>query len=174
MEDALRQYTAERGAKPLPPAVVTSLYTGAVRTRVAAYSLATLPRRTLDPSLKPMEPVIGAGDSLRRSVADAHRWYQGMGEVLAGRTTEVPPPRQHEAALHRLLVTAFLATSREHSPSDVRAVLRMLWADESLEDELALQHELAGAVERFARRRSLWRRGPEGDAPRSSTIWNQF
>ena len=29
----------------------------------------------------------------------------------------------------------------------------MLWADESLEDELALQHELAGAVERFAQRR---------------------
>ena len=123
------------------------------RTRVEAYSLATLPRRPVEAGQTPLASVVTAGDSLRAACADAHQWYLDVAAVLAGRHGTAPPRRQHEGPLHQQLVAAFVDSSREHRLGDVRAVLRMLWADESLEDELALQHELAGAVERFAQRR---------------------
>jgi uncharacterized membrane protein YccC len=153
LDDAFRQYMAERGAKPVSPEIATALTAGAVRTRVEAYSLATLPRRPVETGDAPLASVVTAGGSLRAACADAHRWYLDVAAVLAGRHGTAPPRRQHEGALHEQLVAAFVDSSREHRLGDVRSVLRMLWADESLEDELALQHELAGAVERFAQRR---------------------
>ena len=158
MEDAYRQYVSERGAKPVTPSTATVLAVGAVRTRLAAYSLATLPRRAIDPGGPELPAVVAAGDSLWRSCSDAHRWYLSAGDVLAGRDDAVPPLRQHEGELHRLLVRAFLDSSGRRRTGDVGAVLRMLWADESLEDELALQHELADAVAQFARQRHVRQR----------------
>ena len=153
LDDAFRQYMGERGAKPVSPEIATALAVGAARTRVEAYSLATLPRRPVEAGQAPLASVVTAGDSLRAACADAHQWYLDVAAVLAGRHGTAPPRRQHEGALHEQLVAAFVDSSRQHRLGDVRAVLRMLWADESLEDELALQHELAGAVERFAQRR---------------------
>ncbi|HEX3946595.1 MAG TPA: hypothetical protein VHW47_02770, partial [Acidimicrobiales bacterium] len=148
-----RQYLSERGPKPVDHQTAGNLMTGAVRTRVAAYSLATLSHLPFRPDEVALDSVTAAGDSLLRSSAEAHRWYLRAGEVLAGRVGTVPPPDRHEAALHELLVGAFLESSRERRSGAVRAVLRMLWADESLEDELALQGELAGAIDRFAGQR---------------------
>jgi len=153
MEDAYREYVSERGAKPIALATATTLAVGAVRTRTAAYSLATLPRRRIDPDEGELESVSAAGDSLWRSCSDAHHWYLSVGDVLAGRATTVPPLRHHEGDLHQLLVRAFLDSTTRRRTGDVRAVLRMLWADESLEDELALQRELAGTVAQFAQQR---------------------
>lgn len=158
LDDAFRQYVAERGAKPVPPAVATHLVTGAARTRVAAYSLGTLPRRPVDAVADPLASVVAAGDALREAGGDARRWYHSTGEVLAGRSTDVPVVHPHRGDLHRLLVEAFRDASGRHRAGDVRAVLRMLWADESLEDELALRRDLSGAVDAVARRPSLWNR----------------
>lgn len=153
LEDAYRQYMAERGAKPVAPATATTLTVGAIRTRLAAFSLASLPLRPVDTDAGRLLDVVAAGDSLWRACSEAHQWYLDAADVLAGRADVLPPVRQHERELHRLLVAAFVDSTGQHRVGDVRAVLRMLWADESLEDELALQHELAGSVARFVRQR---------------------
>jgi uncharacterized membrane protein YccC len=153
LDDAFRQYIGERGTKPVSPEIATALTVGAMRTRIQAYSLATLPPRPVVAGQDALDSVTAAGDSLRRACADAHRWYLATADVLAGRHGSAPPLREHEAALHEQLVAAFVDSSHERRLGAVRSVLRMLWADESLEDELALQHELAGAVAQFAQRR---------------------
>ncbi|MGH9091004.1 MAG: FUSC family protein, partial [Acidimicrobiales bacterium] len=158
LDDAFRQYVAERGAKPVPPAVAAHLVTGAFRTRVAAYSLGTLPRRPVDAVAAPLPSVTAAGDALRQAAEGACRWYHAVGDVLAGRSVDVPPVHRHREDLHRLLVEAFRDASGRRRAGDVRAVLRMLWADESLEDELALRRDLSGAAGGFARRPTLWNR----------------
>ena len=156
LDDAFRQYVAERGAKPIAPDVATHLVTGAVRIRVAAYSLGTLPRRPIDDIAEPLPSVVTAGDALWQTCANARHWYRSTGEVLAGRSTDLPDVHRNRDDLHRLLVEAFRDASACRRPGDVRAVLRMLWADESLEDELALRRDLHGAAERFRRRGSIW------------------
>jgi hypothetical protein len=158
LDDAFRQYVAERGAKPVAPVVATHLVTGAARTRAAAYSLGTLPRRPVDVVAEPLPSVAAAGDALRQAGNDTRRWYHSTGEVLAGRAAEVPEVRPHRHDLHRLLAAAFWDASGQHRAGDVRAVLRMLWADESLEDEMALRRDLHDAVGEFARRPALWNR----------------
>lgn len=156
LDDAFRQYVAERGAKPIAPDVATRLVTGAVRIRVFAFSLGTLPRRAVDDVAEPLPSVVTAGEALRQASDHARRWYHSSGEVLAGRATGVPEVHRNRDDLHRLLVEAFRDASSSRRPGDVRAVLRMLWADESLEDELALRRDLHGAVERFRQRRTIW------------------
>ncbi len=156
LDDAFRQYVAERGDKPIAPDVATRLVSGAVRIRVAAHSLATLGRREVDDLAGPLPSVIAAGDALRQACDRARRWYYAIGEVLAGRSTGIPDVDPHRDDLPRLLVEAFRDASAHRRPGDVRAVLRMLWADESLNDELALRRDLHRAVERFSARGPIW------------------
>ena len=68
LDDAFRQYVGERGAKPLPIRTVTDLFTGAIRTRLAAHSLATLPRLPIEPDSQIVDTVTAAGASLARCV----------------------------------------------------------------------------------------------------------
>jgi uncharacterized membrane protein YccC len=156
LDDAFRQYVAERGAKPIEPAVATRLVTGAARIRVAAYSLGTLPRRPVDDVSEPLPSVVTAADALRRTSDAARHWYRSTGEVLTGETSDVPVVLANHDDLDRLLVEAFRDASASRRPGDVRIVLRMLWADESLEDELALRRDLHGAVEQFCRQGAVW------------------
>lgn len=166
LDDAFRQYVAERGAKPVAPAVATHLVTGASRTRIAAYSLATLPRRPVDETTEPLPSVAAAGDALREAGEEVRRWYRSAGQVLAGGSAggagggaaAVPEVHPHGGDVHRLLAEAFREASARHRAADVRAVLRMLWADESLEDELALSRDLHAALAEIAPRPSRWNR----------------
>jgi uncharacterized membrane protein YccC len=156
LDDAFRQYVAERGDKPIAPGVATRLVTGAVRIRVAAYSLATLGRQEIDDVTEPLPSVAAAGDALRQDCDRARRWYHSIGEVLAGRPSGIPDVDPHRDGLSRLLAEAFRDASAARRPGDVRAVLRMLWADECLNDELALRQDLHRAVERFSARGTIW------------------
>lgn len=159
LDDAMRQYMAERGAKPVPPATVARLAIGASRTRVAAYSLGTLPRRPVDtqgPAL--LGSTDRAGQALRDAGAEVRGWYHAMADVLAGRSAEIPPVVPRGSTLHPLLLSAFEEGLRRRRARDVRIVLRMLWVDESLEDQLALRQELREVAARVARRPTFWNR----------------
>ncbi len=85
LDDAFRQFFAERGAKVVSVETVSQLFTGANRIRLAAYTLARLP--TLPPAAgqPEMESVAVAGAVLRDSYASSHRWYQEFAELLAQR-----------------------------------------------------------------------------------------
>jgi uncharacterized membrane protein YccC len=143
MDDAYRQFISERGAKIISIPAATHLVTGAVRLRLAAHSLATLPLRPIGAERPRGAAMTAAADGLRQACRRAQAWYLGFEDVLAGARSEVPAVHDDHAALRHDLLNAFETARASRDTLQVRLALRLLWADEDLEDENALQHELA-------------------------------
>jgi hypothetical protein len=153
LDDAFRQFLAERGAKVVPVEVVANLVTGSNRIRLAAFTLSTLPVFLVQEGLSELESVAVAGAVLRDSYASSHRWYEEFGETLAGQRSSLDQPPDHDATLHGVLRRAF-EDARVHRREDrLRAMLQMLWADELLESQRQVQADLAGSADLFTRRR---------------------
>ena len=153
LDDAFRQYLAEKGAKVVPVGTVADLITGSNRIRLAAYTLSTLPAPAVGPDGPELESVAVAGAVLRDSYALSHRWYEEFAEVLSGARATIDPPPGHDETLPHVLSTAF-DDARAHRNGDrVRTMLQMLWADELLEAQRPFQVDLAGAADLFAHRR---------------------
>jgi uncharacterized membrane protein YccC len=158
LEEAYRQFLAERGAKVIPLSTATDLVTGAARLRLAAHTLATLPVRSLlmgeQPDAAGISPasaaVAVAQAELQRAAHRADAWYDGFGAVLNGEREELPPAGRDDGELRRHLVRAFDLASEEHDAVRVRMALRLLWADEYLDDEQASQRDLADAARPLA------------------------
>ncbi len=153
LDDAFRQFIAERGAKVVPVATVSNLFTGANRIRLGAYTLDTLRTFPAAPGKPELESVTIAGAVLRDSCASSHRWYQEFAAVLAERRPALPPPAEHDEALHHVLRAAFEDARAQERADRLRTALRMLWADELLEGQRQLQVDLAASADLFARRR---------------------
>ncbi len=153
LDDAFRQFLAERGAKVVPVDVIASLFTGSNRIRLAAYTLSTLPLLPPDGGGAELETVAVAGAVLRDSYAASHRWYEEFGEVLNGQRGSMDHPPEHDQTLHGVLRTAFEDARSRRRGDQLRTTLQMLWADELLETQRQVQADLAGSVELFTRER---------------------
>ena len=153
LDDAFRQFLAERGAKVVPVEIVTRLFTGSNRLRLAAYTLSSLPVPTLEPGQTELESVAIAGAVLRDSYTSSHRWYEEFAEMLADRRDSLDPPPDHDEALREVLVRAFEDARTRRRGDRLRTTLQMLWADELLETQSQVQTDLASAADLFARRR---------------------
>ena len=153
LDDALRQYLVERGAKDVPVGTVARLATGSNRIRLAAFTLASLPVVPVDPDHPELESVAVAGAVLRDSYAASHRWYQGFATVLADRHGAPDPPPGHDATLDHVLRQAFLDARLHHRPDRLRVMLRLLWADELLENQERFQVDLVTSAGLFVRSR---------------------
>ena len=175
LDDAFRQYLWERGTRPVAVETMTALTTGAGRTRLAALSLAELPNvahrrhRDLSPA------AVAAGDALRRRCRATNAWYGELGSVLAGRSRRPPDVPPLDRSVRARALVLFDEARRQRRTVEIRTALRILWADEALDDEAALQHQLAAAAVVFAERPRLgspvtWlparlRPGPAGTGP---------
>ncbi len=151
LDDAFHQYLAERGTKPLPVATVDRLFIGVTRTAFAGRSLASLPPPPdwsgLSPELaEARRDVLATTDGLQA-------WYTGAAETLAGRRRSAPEPPAEVPEIHAELVDAFDDTRARH-PEHLRMAIRLLWVDESLDDQRTLVGDLGSVVEQFARRRA--------------------
>jgi uncharacterized membrane protein YccC len=143
LDDAFRGYIAERGAKPVPLAEVTSLVTGVGGLRLAADAILDLWQRE-DGSV--------AGDrasaraELLRSSDLLKGWYEQLASSLLG---EEPPPlplARNAVADGRLLE----AVRRDLSAADGKAsatALRMIWTGDHLDATRRLQEVIAGSAE---------------------------
>jgi hypothetical protein len=152
LDDAFRQFLAERGAKVVPVETVANLFTGTNRIRLAAYTLGTLPAIGPGVGRSELDSVAIAGAVLRDSYASSHRWYEEFADLLAdGRDTLDPPP-VHDATLHDVLRRAF-DEARARRSDRLRTTLQMLWADELLESQAQVQLDLAASAALFARNR---------------------
>ena len=107
LDDAFRQYLAERGAKVVSIETIARLFTGANRIRLAAYTLAGLPLVDQEPGMPELEPVAIAGAVLRDSYASSHRWYEQFAELLADRRRSLDAPPVHHSTLDAVLRQAF-------------------------------------------------------------------
>lgn len=153
LDDAFRQFLAERGAKLVPVETVAHLFTGANRIRLAAYTLASLPALPVEPGQPEVESVAIAGAVLRDSYAASHRWYEEIGEILDNRRQTLDPPPVHDETMHRILREAIDDAGAKHRGDLLRVTLQMLWADQILESQHQVQAELAGAADLFSRPR---------------------
>ena len=152
LDDAFRQFLAERGAKVVPVGTVAKLFTGTNRIRLAAYTLATMPDSTSDPGQVELESVAIAGAVLRDSCASSHRWYEEFAELLADRRDSLDPPPETGETLHDVLKGAFGDAQVQGRGDQLRATLQMMWAAELLEAQRQVQADLAESAELFARR----------------------
>ena len=161
LDDAFRQFLAERVAKVVPVETIVNLFTGANRIRMAAVTLASLPAVAVDKGSHELESVAVAGAVLRDSFALSHRWYVGFAELLADRRDALDTPPGIDATLRDVLQIAFEDARVRHRDDQLRVILRMLWADELLETQLPVQSELADAADSFVymRRRRLIMQG---------------
>jgi uncharacterized membrane protein YccC len=154
LDDAFREFLAERGAKVVPVETVATLVTGSNRIRLAAYTLATLPPAPAEEGRPELESVDIAGAVLRDSYTSSYRWYEGFAEALADQRQSVDPPPVNDRVLHDVLLTAF-EDARDGQRDDLlRMTLQMFWADELLETQHQVQIDLADSAELFAR----WRK----------------
>ena len=158
LDDAFRQFLAERGAKVVPVGTVAGLFTGSNRIRLAAYTLAALPSYPPEGGRGELESVAIAGAVLRDSYASSHRWYEEFGDLLADRRDHLDPLPENDETLHDVLREAFRDASDRHRGDRLRTTLQMLWADELLEGQRQVQADLADAAELFVRHRR--RSGP--------------
>ena len=151
LDDAFRQFFAERGAKVVSVETISKLFTGSNRLRLAAFTLATLPVRPPAAGQPEVESVAVAEAVLRDSYASSHRWYEQFAELLADRRAVLDAPPPHGEVLHDALRKAF-ADVRDQQRSDrVQTTLQMLWADELLENQNQLQTDLQASADLFVR-----------------------
>ncbi len=153
LDDAFRQFFAERGAKVVPLETVSRLFTGSNRLRMAAFTLATLPVRPPAAGRDEVESVAVAEAVLRDSYASTHRWYQEFADTLTDRRASLEPPPARGEVLHHALRTAFDEVRDLRRADRVQTTLQMLWADELLETQGPMQDDLLAASALFVRGR---------------------
>jgi uncharacterized membrane protein YccC len=153
LDDAFRQFLAERGAKVVPVETIARLFSGSNRLRLAGYTLAALPVRPPDPGRPEVESVAVAEALLRDSYASSHHWYQSFAELLAGQRDGVDQRPPHGEVLHHALRTAFDDVRAQRRNDRVQTTLQMLWADELLETQSQLQTDLLASADLFVHKR---------------------
>jgi uncharacterized membrane protein YccC len=151
LDDAFRQYFAERGAKVVSVETITRLFTGSNRLRLAAYTLAMLPVRPPAEGQQEVESVAVAEAVLRDSYTSTHRWYQEFADLLADRREVLDEPPPHVDVLHDVLRKAFEDVKAQQRGDRVQTTLQMLWADELLENQSQVKSDLRASADLFVR-----------------------
>ena len=153
LDDAFRQFFAERGAKVVSVEAISRLFTGSNRLRMAAYTLATLPVRPPADGQQEVESVAVAEAVLRDSYASSHRWYQEFADMLEDRRASLDLQLPHSEVLHHVLRNAFDDVRAQQRVDRVQTTLQMLWADELLENQGQMQSDLLASADLFVRRK---------------------
>jgi hypothetical protein len=155
LDDALRQYLAERGAKRVPLEGVTALANGATRLRLAGMAVANLRSDTLTNDRDDLS------DPIDRLVDRTHSvtgWYHALGDAMIGRNDALPPIDATPAD-ESFLDVILPAVDRCGDPSRAEQAERLLWSGQYVGDVSRLRPDLIGPAEliRSAQSRSWWR-----------------
>jgi hypothetical protein len=137
LDDTFRSYLAERGAKPVPLAEVTSLVTGVVGLRLAGDAVLDLWRQDGD----------GDGDrtaarqELFASTEQMTRWYRAFAVSLSG-DGQVPEPLEPDGLADQRLVEAVSHDLRGDDGHATATAVRMIWTGDHLDAARRLQESL--------------------------------
>lgn len=153
LDDAYRQFFAERGAKVVSMETMSRLFTGSNRLRLAAYTLGSLSVHPPAAGRPELESVAVAESVLRDAFASSNRWFEAFAEVLADRRAVLEEPPPHADVLHEALRKAFDDVRDERRSDRVQTTLQMLWADELLESQSRMQSDLHASADLFVRGR---------------------
>jgi uncharacterized membrane protein YccC len=142
LDDTFRGYLAERGAKPVPLAEVTSLLTGVAGLRLAADAVLDLWQRDDAPG----GDRSAARQELLTSTALIVDWYDGFAASLTGRRA-VPKPLRHDEVADDRLVEAISRDLRQDDGQASATAARMIWTGDHLDAARRLQGALVGPAQ---------------------------
>jgi Fusaric acid resistance protein-like len=150
LDDALRQYLAERGVKNMPLEELTKAVNGATRLRLAGQAIVDLRRD--DP---PVDVAFfeDANTVLTGRAAQVSSWYAGVGARFDGSREAVQPPSSVGTgpSVYELLRQDLLTkcSTDDHLVDHAR---RLLWIALYLRDLQVLEGRLAPVIDRIADR----------------------
>jgi hypothetical protein len=136
LDDAFRQYLAERSATAYKVEDVAALVGGAARVRRAAQSLAALGRMT-DSNTHIERCARNLDDELQALQA----WYISFGSALIKRR-QVPPPHIRDTDGRSRLLTCVRDAARGRDKATVDAALALLWSSQHLDNLWLLEAHL--------------------------------
>jgi uncharacterized membrane protein YccC len=145
LDDTFRGYLAERAAKPVPLAEVTSLVTGVVGLRLAADAVVDLWQREES----------GEGDrtaarrELLAGIARMTGWYSGFADSLIGHGA-VPEPLVGDESADSRLVGAVSDDLRSRDGQATATGVRVIWTGDHLDAARRLQRSLVGPARAVA------------------------
>jgi hypothetical protein len=150
LDDTFRGYLAERGAKPVPLAEVTSLVTGVVGLRLAGDAVLDLWQHD--------DATGGDRTAARRellaSTEQMTDWYRNFAAALTG-PRDLPEPRNHDELADRRLVAAVSHDLRGDDGQATATGVRMIWTGDHLDAARRLQGTLAGPAHTAVSQRAL-------------------
>ena len=160
LDDALRQYLAERGAKRVSLENVIALANGAARVRLAATAIKRLngaapgPAATADRD----HALDGPIDVLLRRTERVTQWYEELAENFAGPAGRHPAPDAPEDG-PSFLDVVLPAVARCGDPGRAARAEQLLWSGQYLGDVDQLRGDLLEPAEqlREARAQPWWR-----------------
>jgi uncharacterized membrane protein YccC len=137
LDDAFRGYLAERGAKPVPLAEVTSLVNGVAGLRLAGDAVLDLWQH---------DDLAGGDRTAARSELEAaaeriEDWYDGFAAALTGRGN-VPAPMPRDGPADARLVEAVSHDLRSADGLATATAVRMIWTRDHVDAARRLQATL--------------------------------
>jgi uncharacterized membrane protein YccC len=136
LDDAFRQYLAERSATASNVEDVAALVGGASRVRRAAQSLTSLGRMA-DGKTR----LERCGDNLDRELHALQSWYVALGYALVN-SRPVPPPHIRDVEGSSRLLECVRDAARGRDEATVKAALVLLWASQHLDNLWLLEAHL--------------------------------
>ena len=140
LDDTFRGYLAERGAKPMPMAEVTSLVTGVASLRLAGDAVLDLWQRDDGEAG-------GARAAARQELLSASElirdWYDDLAASLISRR-DVREPLAHDKLADGRLVDAVRHDLRGQDGQATATAVRMIWTGDHLDAARRLQATLIG------------------------------
>jgi uncharacterized membrane protein YccC len=137
LDDAFRQYLAERSATAFNVEDVGALVGGAYRVRRAAQSLTTLGQMV--DSTAGLER---CGQSLGPELNALQSWYATLGSALVDQRS-APAPHIHDTEGTRRLLSCLREAARGRDKTTIKGALVLLWTSQHLENLWRLEARLA-------------------------------
>jgi uncharacterized membrane protein YccC len=151
LDDAFRSYLAERGAKPVPLAEVTSLVTGVAGLRLAAEAVLDLWQRQGDGT--PGDRAAARAELTRTSEL-VRSWYSDLAISLTSRQ-RIRGPLAHDGLADSRLLDAVRHDLRGDDGRATATAVRMIWTGDHLDAARRLQAVVAGPARTATARAGL-------------------
>jgi uncharacterized membrane protein YccC len=148
LDDAFRQYLAERGAKHVPLAEASSLVTGTVALRLSADAVVDLWR-----DVDGAKDLANADRAVVTSAEQIERWYDSLAESLSLDGHLPPDPISGDQVGEDRWAAALPADT---VPGTEMSAVRVIWTADHLDAARRLQPKLAEAARMAAKSRGAW------------------
>jgi uncharacterized membrane protein YccC len=155
LDDALRQYLAEQGAKYVPLQSVATLANGASRLRLAGTAITRLREDAPQMQVAGLDVPLAV---LERRANQVTSWYAALADGFAGVGATVPPP--DDVDREPFLEVVLPAIDRCGDRDRASRAEQLLWSGQYLGDVDQLREDLLVPAEQVAaaRARTWWRR----------------